>query len=149
MTKDIGLSQAQDSLNKFDAWASTLSDADFAAIARGSKLNRNEVAKGAGIARSTLNDNDLVKSSLLALEEDLRSKNVLAPLTEGAKKQQEPGAERLYDQSGDELKRLKTELQRLKTKCLNQDAEIERLRSKLEQYTELSEVLSGSGVMPR
>lgn len=149
MTHDIGLSQAQDSLNKFDAWASTLLNADFAAIARGSKLNRNEVAKGAGIARSTLNDNDLVKSALLALEDVLRSKNVLAPLTEAAKEQQEPGAEQRYDQSGNDFKRLKTEVQRLKTKCLNQEAEIERLRSKLEQYTELSEVLSGSGVMPR
>ena len=57
--------------------------------------------------------------------------------------------EKLYDQSGSELKRLKIEVERLKTKCLNKDAEIERLRSKLEQYTELSEVLSGSGIMPR
>lgn len=149
MSKNIGISQAQDSLNKFETWASTLSNADFVAIARGSKLNRNDVAKGAGIARSTLNDNDLVKAALLSLEDDLRSKNVLAPLTEAAKEQQESGVDKLYEQSGNELKRLKTEVERLKAKCLNKDAEIERLRSKLEQYFELSEVLSGSGVMPR
>ncbi|MFC1234824.1 VPA1267 family protein [Vibrio sp. F74] len=149
MAKKKDVSQAQESLDKFEAWAGSLSDADFVAIGRGAKLNRSEVAKGTGIARSTLNDNDLVKAALLALEGDLRSKGVLAPLAEGAKEQQDSGVEKLYDQSGSELKRLKTEVERLKTKCLNKDAEIERLRSKLEQYTELSEVLSGSGVMPR
>ena len=65
MAKADTVSQAQDSLNKFEAWVVTQSRSDLAAISRGSKLNRAEVAKAVGITHSTLNDNALVKAALL------------------------------------------------------------------------------------
>ena len=43
MAKERDVSQAQESLNKFEAWAGSLSDSDFVTIGRGAKLNRSEV----------------------------------------------------------------------------------------------------------
>ena len=141
--------QAQDSLNKFDVWVTTQSNADFVAIARGAKLARNDVAKGVGVTRSTLNDNELVKSALLKLEEDLREKGVLAPLANKGEAVDISSGEQLHDQSANDMRRLKAENERLKAKVVKQDAIIDVLRTKLEQYEEISEVLYEAGVMPR
>ncbi|WP_318490003.1 hypothetical protein [Photobacterium leiognathi] len=48
------------------SWKETQSASDVAAMSRGAKLNRTEVSKRVGIAKSILNDNDLVKKALLA-----------------------------------------------------------------------------------
>ncbi|GAK83411.1 hypothetical protein JCM19238_961 [Vibrio ponticus] len=77
---EVQTSQADESLAKFMSWKETQSATDVAAMSRGAKLNRTEVSKRVGIAKSTLNDNDLVKKALLAWEEELRGKKQLAPL---------------------------------------------------------------------
>lgn len=143
------VSQAQDSLNKFEAWASTQSRSDFVAISRGSKLNRAEVAKGVGITRSTLNDNALVKAALLELESSLREQGILAALFNKDESKESEAGDILHDQSSNDLKRLKAENERLKAKVVKQEATIDVLRSKLEQYEEISDVLYEAGIMPR
>ncbi|MDE1305733.1 hypothetical protein L9W77_01255 [Vibrio aestuarianus] len=143
---------------KFNSWKVTLTPSDVVAMSRGSKLNRTEVAKAVGIAKSTLNDNKLVKEALLDWEKELRETMLLAQLKKNPKTLESEGSESdsgaefehiLYDQSLKELKRLRSDVERLKTQCLNKDVEISRLRKKLEHYAELSEVLIGTGVMPR
>jgi len=91
----------------------------------------------------------LVKKELLVLEKNLRADGVLAKLAEGVSDELVPDGPTLYDQTADEFKRLKIEVERLKTLCLRQDAEIERLRAKLLQFAEISDVLSDTGLMPR
>lgn len=149
MAQKDTVSQAQDSLNKFEAWASTQSRSDFVAISRGSKLNRGDVAKNVGITRSTLNDNALVKAALLELESSLREQGILAPLFDKNEQKESGVGEVLHDQSANDLKRLKAENERLKAKVVKQEATIEVLRSKLEQYEEISDVLYEAGIMPR
>ncbi|MFK0574010.1 VPA1267 family protein [Endozoicomonas sp.] len=106
------ISQAQESLNKFEAWALTQSRSDFVAISRGSRLIRAEVAKGVGVTRSTLNDNVLVKAALLELESNLRDQGVLAPLVNKDEASESEAGEVLHDQSANDLKRLKAENER-------------------------------------
>lgn len=155
---EVQTSQADESLAKFMSWKETQSATDVAAMSRGAKLNRTEVSKRVGIAKSTLNDNDLVKKALLAWEEELRGKKQLAPLKvapkgfnpEASESNPEAVDEHIpYDQSLKQLKRLSSEVESLKKKCLDKDAEIGRLRKRLERYEELSEVLAGTGVLPR
>ncbi|EGQ8195071.1 hypothetical protein I7104_004304 [Vibrio parahaemolyticus] len=157
-TTEVQGSQADESLAKFMSWKETQSATDVAAMSRGAKLNRTEVSKRVGIAKSTLNDNALVKNALLAWEEELRDKKQLAPLKVAPKgfnpETPENNSEDLnehipYNQSLKQLKRLSREVESLKKKCLDKDAEIGRLRKRLERYEELSEVLSGTGVLPR
>ncbi|OCH76013.1 VPA1267 family protein [Vibrio breoganii] len=157
-TTEIQGSQADESLAKFMSWKETQSATDVASMSRGAKLNRVEVAKRVGVAKSTLNDNHLVKEALLTWEEELRTKKQLAPLKDAPKgfnpdapeSSSEDVVEHIpYDQSLKQLKRLSGEVESLKKKCLDKDAEIGRLRKRLERYEELSEVLSGTGVLPR
>jgi predicted RNase H-like nuclease (RuvC/YqgF family) len=95
---------------------------------------------------------------LLDWEEELRGEKQLAALRETPKEFLPKGHEGdskveadyiPYDQSLKQLKRLSVEVESLKKKCLDKDAEISRLRGRLERYEELSEVLSGTGVLPR
>ncbi|MCG9236315.1 VPA1267 family protein [Vibrio harveyi] len=156
--KEEQASQADESLAKFMSWRETQSAADVAAMSRGAKLNRTEVSKRVGVAKSTLNDNHLVKKALLEWEEELRGKKQLAALRktskgfipEGHESDSKVEAEYIpYEQSLKKLKRLSCEVESLKKKCLDKDAEISRLRKRLERYEELSEVLSGTGILPR
>lgn len=158
VTKEEQGSQADESLAKFMSWRETQSAADVAEMSRGAKLNRTEVSKRVGIAKSTLNDNKLVKKALLDWEEELRGKKQLAALRKNPKGSLSQGhasnskveVEYIpYDQSLKQLKRLGCEVENLKKKCLDKDAEISRLRQRLERYEELSEVLSGTGILPR
>lgn len=157
-TKEDQGSQADESLAKFMSWKETQSAVEVAAMSRGAKLNRTEVSKRVGIAKSTLNDNHLVKKALVVWEDELRGKKQLAPLKvapKGFNPESDESAPRgseehiPYDQSLKQLKRLSIEVESLKKKCLDKDAEIGRLRKRLERYEELSEVLAGTGVVPR
>ncbi|HIF9218240.1 TPA: VPA1267 family protein [Photobacterium damselae] len=158
IVKEVPSSQADESLAKFLSWKATQSPVDVASMSRGSKLNRVEVSKRVGIAKSTLNDNHLVKAALLEWEGELRDKKQLAPLKKAPKGFNHEDSESIfeakdgyipYDQSIKRLKFLSAEVERLKRKNLEMDAEISRLRKKLQTYEELSEVLSSTGVLPR
>ncbi|MCQ1060068.1 hypothetical protein LRP52_34240 [Photobacterium sp. ZSDE20] len=151
-------SQADVSLAKFLSFIETQTPTDIASMSHGSKLKRVELSKRSGIARSTLNDNRLVRLALLDWEEELRDKKQLAPLKKAPKgfnpEDAESGSEATdehipYDQSLKQLKLLSGELERAKRRELEKDAEISRLRKRLEHYEELSEVLAGTGVLPR
>ena len=155
---EVQTSQADESLAKFMSWKETQSAADVAAMSRGAKLNRTEVSKRVGIAKSTLNDNALVKAALMAWEEELRDKKQLAPFKAAPRGFNPQGDEGIasetqehipYDQSLKQLKILRREVESLKKKCLNKDAEIGRLRERLERYEDISDALAATGVYPR
>lgn len=65
----------------FKAWESIMSDDDYAAIVRGNKLNRAEIKKLAGVSDESLKRNAKVRGALEALENQLREKGVLPPLS--------------------------------------------------------------------
>ncbi|MDE1210397.1 VPA1267 family protein, partial [Vibrio aestuarianus] len=80
-----GQQKAQQNLEAFEVWKATQTDDDFKQIVFRGQLNRIEVAKGIGCGKSALNQNPALKKALKILEDELRSKGVLPPLTDAAK----------------------------------------------------------------
>ena len=83
------------------------------------------------------------------MESSLREQGVLAALFDKNEPKDSEAGEVFHDQSANDLKRLKAENERLKAKVVMQEATIDVLRSKLEQYEEISDVLYEAGIMPR
>lgn len=81
-----GQQKAQQNLEAFEVWKATQTDDDLKQIIFQGKLNRIEVAKGVGCGKSALNQNPALRKALKALEDGLRDKGLLPPLTEFAKK---------------------------------------------------------------
>lgn len=90
-----GQQKAQQNLEAFEVWKATQTDDDFKQIVLRGHLNRTEVVKGVGCGKSALNQNPALKKALEALEDELRDKGVLPPLTDSAKKNE--GKPQAYD----------------------------------------------------
>ncbi len=142
-----GKQKAQKNLEAFQLWSATQTDNDFKQIIYRGQLNRGEIAKAVGFGKSALVQNPALKRALDALEDSLRVKNVLPPLTEAAKK--DSGKPKEYDNSSSrkllDSKRVST----LEAENLELKAKIKELESKLERYRELSETISEMGFIPR
>ncbi|ARP00118.1 hypothetical protein K08M3_49400 [Vibrio alginolyticus] len=81
-----GQQKAQQNLEAFEVWKATQTGDEFKQIVFRGQLNRIEVAKGIGCGKSALNQNPALKKALKALEDELRVKGVLPPLTETVQK---------------------------------------------------------------
>lgn len=141
-----GQQKAAENTARFVSWAETQSDNDFRQIVHRGQLNRGEIAKAVGLGKSALRQNPMIKKHLERLEQDLRDRGVLAPLTETAQAQRsEP---KPYDPSVNhramESKRLST----LEQENIELKARVAALEAKLKRYGELSEVLAEFGVAP-
>ena len=90
-----GQERARQNLVVFRSWFATQTDEDFEQIVHLGQLNRGEVAKAIGIGKSALRQNTAIKTALEALEQDLRDRGVLPPLTETA--QTKTAAPKAYD----------------------------------------------------
>ena len=142
-----GRQLAEQNIAAFEAWVATQSDEDFAQIIFKGKLNRMEVAKGVGCGKSALNQNPSLRKRLTELEEQLRNRGVLPPLSDKAKAQ--AGQPKEYDN-----KSARRILDTKRTSQLEQEnielkARVKELEAQLERFGELSEVLSEMGMMPR
>jgi hypothetical protein len=155
----------------FKTWESTMSDGDFADIVYPStgKLNRGQVKKLSGVSGEAIKNNSKVKKALDELENRLRKKGVLPPLTELGK--QVDSSPKKYDNTANrnllDSKRvtvLEAENIELKAKVKELDAKrmavleaenielkakVKKLEIKLERFGELSETVSEMGFMPR
>ncbi len=142
-----GRQKAKLNLNAFQSWLATQSEDDFKNITFKGKLNRGEIAKAVGCGKSALSQNPALRSSLKALEDDLRSKGILPPLSdEGKKAQADP---KKYDNAANrrllDSKRVAT----LEAENIELKAKVKALEGRLARFGELSEVLSEMGFMPR
>jgi hypothetical protein len=142
-----GQQKAQQNLEAFEVWQATQTEGDLKQIIFRGQLNRGEIAKAIGCGKSALNQNPALKEALLALEDNLRNKGVLPPLTETAKKNVD--APKQYDNTANrkllESKRVST----LEAENIELKAKVKELEGKLERFGELSETLSEMGFMPR
>jgi hypothetical protein len=142
-----GQQKAQQNLEAFEVWKATQTDDDFKQIVFRGQLNRIEVAKGIGCGKSALNQNPALKKALKALEDELRGKGVLPPLTDAAKKIE--GKPQAYDNTANrkllDSKRVST----LEAENIELKAKVSELEKQLERFGELSETLSEMGLMPR
>ena len=142
-----GQQKAQQNLNNFQAWVATQTDDDFKQIVVRGNLNRGEVAKAVGCGKSALTQNPLIIKVLSELEDKLRDKGVLPPLTELAKK--ESGKPKQYDNTINRKLIDSRRLSSLEAENIELKTKVKELEGKLERFGELSETLSEMGFMPR
>lgn len=142
-----GQQKAQQNLQAFEVWQATLADDDFKQIVFRGQLNRGEVAKAIGCGKSALNQNPALREALKALEDKLRDKGILPPLTESARNNADKPKQ--YDNTANrkllDSKRVST----LEAENIELKAKVKELEGKLERFGELNETLSEMGVMPR
>lgn len=142
-----GQQKAQQNLEAFEVWKATQTDDEFKQIVFRGQLNRIEVAKGIGCGKSALNQNPALKKALKALEDELRSKGVLPPLTDAAKKNE--GKPQAYDNTANRKLLDSKRVSSLEAENIELKAKVKELEKRLERFGELSETLSEMGLMPR
>ncbi|USE00419.1 hypothetical protein JKJ11_16145 [Vibrio sp. SCSIO 43133] len=142
-----GQQKAQRNLEAFEVWKATQTDDEFKQIVFRGQLNKIEVAKGIGCGKSALNQNPALKKALKALEDELRSKGVLPPLTDAAKKNE--GKPQAYDNTANRKLLDTKRVSSLEAENIELKAKVRELEKRLERFGELSETLSEMGLMPR
>lgn len=142
-----GQQKAQQNLEAFEVWKATQTDDEFKQIVFRGQLNKIEVAKGIGCGKSALNQNPALKKALKALEDELRSKGVLPPLTDAAKKNE--GKPQAYDNRANRKLLDSKRVSSLEAENIELKAKVRELEKRLERFGELSETLSEMGLMPR
>lgn len=142
-----GQQKAQQNLEAFEVWKTTQTDDEFKQIVFRGQLNRIEVAKGIGCGKSALNQNPALKEALKALEDELRGKGVLPPLTDAAKKNE--GKPQAYDNTANRKLLDSKRVSSLEAENIELKAKVKELEKRLERFGELSETLSEMGLMPR
>ncbi|MFL1484788.1 VPA1267 family protein [Marinobacter sp. LN3S78] len=135
-------------LERFQAWSASMSDDDFRQIVYGPMgiLNRQEIKKLAGLSDQAIKKNANVKQALKDLEDSLRERAVLPPLTDSGKKAQ-AGA-KLYDKTArrssadsQRLAQLESTNHDLQVRIEKLEKENEALRSKLASTSETVEAI--------
>lgn len=142
-----GQQKAEEYVNNFQIWVSIQTDADFTRIIYRGQLNRGEVAKAVGCGKSALTQNPQLRSDLHELEETLREKGVLPPLTKAAKANEKKPKE--YDQTINRSIQDSKQKSRLEVENIELKAKIELLEKQLERFGEHSETLAEMGILPR
>ena len=141
-----GQQKADQNHTTFLSWAACKTDADYREMVLRGQLNRKEIARECGFAKSVLLQNPRVRDSLKSLEADLRERGILPPLAviEGAAPvaatTESNNARAAADKA--RLKRLEVENAALR-------AELMELRGQLERYRVMDNVLSSTGRLPR
>ena len=142
-----GQQKAQQNLYAFQAWSATQKDDDYKQIIFNGQLSRTEVAKAVGCGKSALNQNPDIRKHLKKLEDNLRDKGVLPPLTDTAKK--EANKPKQYDNTANRKALDSKRSSSLEAENIELKAKIKELEGKLKRFGELSETLSEMGFMPR
>ncbi|MEH0688821.1 hypothetical protein H4F17_07085 [Vibrio cholerae] len=142
-----GQQKAQHNLEAFKVWVATQSDDDLKQIIYRGQLNRIEVAKGIGCGKSALNQNPALKDALKALEDELRDRSILPPLTDAAKKNADKP--KAYDNTANRKLLDSKRVSSLEAENIELKAKVKELEKRLERFEELSETLSEMGLMPR
>lgn len=141
--------QGQVYLERFLAWSASMSDDDFRQIVYAPMgiLNRQEIKKLAGLSDQAIKKNANVKAALKDLEDRLRQRGVLPPLTESGQKAQADA--KLYDKTA---KRSSIDSQRVaQLESANHDLQVrieklekenDELRAKLASSKETVEAIN-------
>ncbi len=142
-----GKQKAQQNIDAFHAWTATQSDDDYKQIIFRGQLNRGEIAKAIGVGKSALRQNPEIKRLLENLENELRAREILPPLTEAS--EQQNGEPQRYDVEVVRRVRNDQRAARLEQENIELKARVSELEQRLARFGELSEVLTEMGMMPR
>ena len=131
-----GQQKAQQNLEAFEVWKATQTDDEFKQIVFRGQLNKIEVAKGIGCGKSALTQNPALKKALKALEDELRSKGVLPPLTDAAKKNE--GKPQAYDNRANRKLLDSKRVSSLEAENIELKAKVRELEKRLDRFGGLS-----------
>jgi len=142
-----GQQKAQANVESFQIWSASMTEQDFVQITHRGKLNRAEVAKSVGCAKSALTQNPRIRQLLKDLEDNLRDKKIL-PLATVPTSVIDKNDVIQYDQKANKSVFDSKRLTQLEQENIALKAEIEELEnknSKLEKrfckFIELNEAL--------
>jgi len=142
-----GRQKAEKNLSTFLGWSATQDDSSFSQIVYRGQLNRNEIAVACGFAKSALRQNPAIKSALENLENELRDREVLPSKSE--KRIEIESQPKEYDQAASGNLMNKKRLSKLEQENVELHAKVRELEIKLAKYSELGDVISELGMMPR
>ena len=138
-----GQQKADQNHTTFLSWVASKTDADYREMVVRGQLNRKEIARECGFAKSALLQNPRIKDALRVLEALLRERDILPPVVEHATPaptSDAPNPRAAADKA--RLKRLEAENAALR-------AEVLELRGQLDRYRLMDHVLSNTGRLPR
>jgi hypothetical protein len=142
-----GQQKAKKNLETFLSWSAAQDDRSFSQIVYRGQLNRNEIAIACGFAKSALRQNPAITNELKKLEDDLRERNILPCRSiERIEKEKRP---KELDQSASGNALNKRRLSKLEQENMELHAKVRELELKLAKYSELCNVISELGMMPR
>jgi hypothetical protein len=136
--KNNGLTAGEKTFRKFEAWKNSMSDQDYVQIVRGDILNRTIIAKECDFSKSSLGSNPKIKPSLKELEDDLRERGILPPLT--AKGKAEQTKPKSLDRESIKSAREQSRVPILEQEVVELKAENAALKGQLGRFSELSDV---------
>jgi len=142
MSKLSGQQKADQNLASFLSWAASKTDADYREMVLRGQLNRKEIARECGFAKSVLLQNPRVKDALRTLEAQLRERDILPPVAE-------PASPALTSDATPRAAADKARLKRLEAENAALRAEVMELRGRLDRYRLMDDVLSSTGRLPR
>lgn len=131
-----GQQRAEANFQIFEQWIAVQTPESFAQITHRGKLKRNDIAKACNFAKSALTQNPRIRERLEALENDLRAKGILPPLSEKGEREQAEIPK--YHSNSESLLNAKR-LQALEKENLE-------LKAKLARYEELASVIDEIGL---
>lgn len=142
-----GRQLAEQNFDLFVAWVASKNDGDFRAMVSRGVLSRKEIATECGFAKSSLDQNPRIKTSLRELEDALRARGVLPPAVE---KTAEEAAKPVMRETGKLRGAVDAaRLRRLETDNASLKAENAELKRALEKHAVLREALAQTGRLPR
>ncbi len=138
-----GQQKADQNLATFHSWVASKTDADYREMILRGQLNRKEIVRECGFAKSVLLQNPRVKEALRALEAQLRERDILPPVADSAAPAPAP------DAPNPRVAADKARLKRLEAENAALRAEVMELRGQLDRYRLMDSVLSSTGRLPR
>lgn len=138
-----GQQRADENLATFLSWAASKTDADYREMVLRGQLNRKEIARECGFAKSVLLQNPRVKEALRKVEVELRERDILPPVAEPT------APARPSEAANPRVAADKARLKRLEVENASLRAEVMELRGQLDRYRLMDNVLSSTGRLPR
>ncbi len=136
-----GRQLAKENARKFDAWVMERYAADdWPSYVRANKLNRSEIARECGFAKSVFGQNPAIKAALARVEADLTDRGILRPAQDDVPV--------IGPQTAIET-RDKQRLKHLEEQNHAMRAEVDALKEQLKHYDLLDSFLIVSGRLPR
>lgn len=136
-----GVQIAKENVRRFEEWIADRSAAgDWASYINANRLNRTEIAKECGFAKSVLLQNPVVKTRLERLESELATQGLLT---------QQPKQSLSEVRASEALERSRRRVNQLEQQNHTLSAENDALKDKLRQLGVLDELLCESGRLPR